>query len=145
MKVYGPDWRGYIPASAIVATSIPNERLSERYQSASIVLNDQWPAMQREGFMAMRLFDAVAAGGRVISERVDGVPELFGGAVVAFESPSHLVEMLRGDVDSLFPGEEELTAASEMVRQKHSFDARAEVLIRAASAATEDPQLRPVS
>ena len=130
VKVYGPDWRGFIPAEAIAATSIANERLSERYETASIVLNDQWPAMRREGFMAMRLFDAVAAGGRVVSERVDGVPELFGGAAIAFDSTHHLVSVLRQDPSELFPSELALAAASAHVRAVHSFDARAGELVR---------------
>ena len=130
VKVYGPDWRGFIPAEAIAATSIANERLSERYETASIVLNDQWPAMRREGFMAMRLFDAVAAGGRVVSERVDGVPELFGGAAIAFDSTDHLVSVLRQDPSELFPSELALAAASAHVRAVHSFDARAGELVR---------------
>jgi hypothetical protein len=134
VKVYGPDWRGFIPADAIVATAIPNERLSERYETASIVLNDQWPAMREEGFMAMRLFDAVAAGGRVISERVDGVPELFGGAAIAFDDAEHLVTLLRQDPAEIFPPAHALAAASARVRAEHSFDARAREIVRVITA-----------
>ena len=132
VKVYGPDWRTYIPAAAIAATSIPNEELSARYETASIVLNDQWPAMKREGFMAMRPFDVVAAGGRVISEKVDGIEEIFGGAVVTYRDGAHLVELLKRDPRDLFPGQAALTKISAGIRRDHSFDARARVLIRAA-------------
>ena len=132
VRVYGPDWRTYIPASAIVAESIPHAELSARYETASIVLNDQWPAMQREGFMAMRPFDAVAAGGRVISEYVDGIEEVFGEAVPVFRSPDELLELLRRDPDDLFPDAAGLRTASERIRREHSFDARADELIEAA-------------
>ncbi|MCB1297493.1 MAG: hypothetical protein KDB08_00735 [Microthrixaceae bacterium] len=140
VKVYGPDWRTFIDPAAIEATSIPNRELAARYETASIVLNDQWPAMKREGFMAMRPFDAVAAGGRVISEEVDGIEEIFGGAVVTYRDEAHLVELLRRDPGELFPDASTLAKISEEVRLHHSFDARARVLIRAAH---EQLQQRP--
>ncbi len=139
VKVYGPDWRTFIDPAAIEATSIPNRKLAERYETASIVLNDQWPAMKREGFMAMRPFDAVAAGGRVISEEVDGIEEIFGGAVVTYRDGAHLVELLKSDPRDLFPDASTLARISEEVRLNHSFDARAQVLVRAAQ---EERQVR---
>lgn len=132
VRVYGPDWRALIPASAVVATSIPNSELSARYETASVVLNDQWPAMQREGFIAMRPFDVVAAGGRVISEYVEGIEDVFGEAVPVFHDTDELLRMLRQDPDDLFPDAGVLHAASERVRRDHSFDARAAYLIAAA-------------
>lgn len=128
VKVYGPDWRTYIPASAIAAESIPNEDLSARYETASIVLNDQWPAMKREGFIAMRPFDVVAAGGRVISEYVEGIDEVFGDAVPVFHDARELVDLLRRDPSEVFPDDQRLREASERIRRDHSFDARAALL-----------------
>jgi hypothetical protein len=131
VRVYGPDWRTYIPAEAIVAESIPHSELSARYETASVVLNDQWPAMQREGFIAMRPFDVVAAGGRVISEWVEGIDEVFGDAVPVFRDTDELIGLLRQDLDDIFPDADALLAASERVRRDHSFDARAAELIEA--------------
>lgn len=135
VRVYGPDWRGFIPSSAIAASSIPNDALSERYETAAVVLNDHWPAMRREGFMAMRPFDVVAAGGRVISEDVDDIESLFDGAVVVYRSEEQLVELLRGDLDELFPDDTRLAVVRERVRREHSFDARAAELVAAVGAA----------
>lgn len=132
VRVYGPDWRPFIPQSAIAARSISNTDLPVRYETASVVLNDQWPAMRREGFIAMRPFDVVAAGGRVISEEVDKIEDIFDGAVVAYRDADHLVELLRTDPDDLFPPAERLAKISERIRREHSFDARAAVLDSAA-------------
>ena len=134
VKVYGPDWRTYISAAAIAATSIPNEELPERYETASIDLNDQWPAMKREGFMAMRPFDVDAAGGRVISVDVDGIEALFQGAVIAYSDEEDLVRLLRSDPNQLFPTETRLAEISAKIRELHSFDARSRDLVAAASA-----------
>lgn len=131
VKVYGPDWRPFIPVSAVVALTIPNTELPARYETASIVLNDQWPAMREHGFIAMRPFDAVAVGGRVISEDVDEIEELFRGAVVAYRDAEHLVELLRTDPATIFPSEQELHEISAYVREHHSFDARARALMAA--------------
>lgn len=128
VKVYGPDWRGFIPAHAIAGTHIPNEGLSTVYERAAVVLNDHWPAMRREGFMAMRPFDVVASGGRVISERVEGMKDIFEGAVVEFDSEEELISLLRRPLDALFPSEEEVLRISRVIRTHHSFDVRAEQL-----------------
>ena len=134
VRVYGPDWRTYIPASAIAATTIPNAELSERYETASLVLNDHWPAMRREGFMAMRPFDVVAAGGRVISEEVDGLAEIFENSVVTYSSEAHLIELLRKDPAEVFPADAELARIAQRIRTEHSFDVRAAELLEAARA-----------
>lgn len=132
VRVYGPDWRTFIPHAAIVASSMPHADLPRRYESASVVLNDQFPSMRREGFIAIRPFDVVAMGGRVISEEVEGIEEIFGGAVVVYRDEAHLVELLRTDPDEIFPAPEQLAQIAARVRVEHSFDARAAVLDEAA-------------
>ncbi len=134
VRVYGPDWRPFISQAAIAAPSIANVDLPLRYETASIVLNDQWPAMRREGFIAMRPFDAVAVGGRVVSESVEGIEEIFDGAVVVYRDAAHLVKLLSTDPDALFPPDTRLAEIAHRVRQEHSFDARAAVLDEAAHA-----------
>lgn len=144
VRVYGPDWRPFISQSAIVARSLPHEQLAERYESASIVLNDQWPEMRRHGFIAMRPFDVVAVGGRVISEEVEGIDAVFEGAVVTYRDAEHLVSLLQADPDTIFPDADALARASERIRRDHSFDARAAVLDEAARSvlSADEPGLR---
>lgn len=131
ISVYGPDWRGYIPATAIAGTGIRNEDLPARYESARAVLNDHWPAMQRSGFVSNRLYDVVAAGGRAISDDVAGIGELFGGAVLVYRTIPELLDLLRADLDAAFPDDEELARLSGLVRARDSFDARARTLLDA--------------
>lgn len=131
VKVYGPDWSEYIPESSVVAKSVPLAALPAMYETASVVLNDQWEEMRVAGFPAMRPFDVIAAGGRVISEHVDGLREVLGPGVVTYREEAELVELLRTDgFDRLFPSNSVLREHSERVRREHSFDARAEVLER---------------
>jgi len=129
VNVIGPDWRGWIPASRIIATGVGNDELPALYEAASVVLNDHWPAMQERGFIGNRLFDVVAAGGRAISDRVEGIADLFGGAVVTYDTVPELIDMLSGDLDALFPDAPAIAAQSARIRAEHSFDARARTLL----------------
>lgn len=130
VDVYGPDWRGYIPSAAIRATGVPNADLPPLYEGARAVLNDHWPAMQRHGFISNRLFDVVAAGGRAVSDDVNGIAELFNGAVVTYRSVPEMLDILGSRLDDSFPADEQLVQISEAVRRDHSFDARARTLLQ---------------
>ncbi len=129
VDVYGPDWRGYIPATAIRASGVPNRDLPELYESALAVLNDHWPAMRAEGFVSNRLYDVVAAGGRAVSDDVDGIAEVFGDAVLTYRTVPELLELLGADLDARFPDDNTLAAIAARVRADHSFDARARTLV----------------
>lgn len=131
VRVYGPDWRGYIPGSAIVATHVPNDELPALYEAAGAVLNDHWPAMRHEGFISNRLYDVVASGGRAISDDVAGVEEIFGGAVRMFRDAEELLELTETPLDRRFPSEPELAVIAERIRREHSFDSRARTLLDA--------------
>lgn len=137
VSVYGPDWRGYIPGSAIKGLGIPNRDLPQVYESARAVLNDHWPAMQANGFVSNRLYDVVAAGGRAISDDVEGIEEIFRGAVLTYRTIPELLALLSGDLDARFPDEPTLSTIAADVRRAHSFDARARVLLDAALAAPQ--------
>ena len=132
VTVIGPDWRGWIPAERIAATGVDNDALPELYERAGVVLNDHWPAMQQRGFIGNRLFDVVAAGGRAISDRVEGIDALFEGAVRTYDSIPELIDTLSGDLDEIFPTRDALARIAERVRAEHSFDARARALLDAA-------------
>ncbi len=85
--------------------------------------------MAAHGFLSNRLFDAVAAGARVVSDPATGLANVFGSSVVEYQSPEHLAEIV-ADPDSFFP---DSTAESERIRREHSFTARARYLIEQAN------------
>ncbi len=129
LSVYGPDWTGYIPAHSVIARSVPNAALPALYECADVVMNDHWPAMQRAGFVSNRLFDVVAAGGRAVSDEVDGIADIFGGAVATYRTIDELLALLRRPSDEVFPPRAELARIGAEVRARHSFDARARTLL----------------
>lgn len=133
VSVYGPDWSGWIPGEAIKGTGIANVELPAVYESAGAVLNDHWPAMKAAGFVSNRLYDVVAAGGRAVSDDVEGIDEIFEGAVRTYRDVQELLDLVGGDLDDLFPPDPELRRISERVRRDHSFDARARALLDVAT------------
>ncbi len=132
VSVYGPDWSGWIPGAAIKASGVPNADLPVLYEGARAVLNDHWPAMKAAGFVSNRLYDVVAAGGRIVSDDVAGIDDIFGGAALTYRDIPELLEILSSDIDERFASDAEILRISERVRTADSFDARAKTLLDAA-------------
>ena len=131
--VYGAGWEGEA-AAHVAATSVPNTELGELYSSAGTVLNDHWADMREEGFVSNRLFDAVACGARVLSDHIDGLDELFGGAVQTFRDDADFVRLVHEPfddplADDPWPDDATRLEIAARVRRDHSFDARASELI----------------
>ena len=141
LAVYGSGWEGVVDARYVTATHVPNEELRRVYSSASIVLADHWDDMREFGFVANRIYDAVACGAFVISDPVDGVEERFGGAVCTYESPEQLAQLVERFLAD--PDERRVRGAAGRARvlAEHTFDRRVEALL-AALERTEGVQTR---
>ena len=137
LAVWGGGWHGLIPEENLRGAYIPNDELSAHYASAGVVLNDHWDDMRAAGFLSNRLFDVVASTGRAVSDRVEGLTEVFGDAVRSFGTPDELHELLLADPGELFGDEDSRAAAAADVLTHHTFDARARRLLDAALAARD--------
>lgn len=89
VAVYGRGWDD-LPADAWRAEQLPNDRLGELYRAHAVVIADHWPDMARHGFVANRVFDAVASGAHVLCDDVSGVAEMFPGRVRVCRGPADL-------------------------------------------------------
>ena len=76
LAVYGPGWED-LPDGLWRGEYVDNARLPALYHQHGIVLADHWPDMARAGFIANRVFDAVASGARVICDEVVGIHDVF--------------------------------------------------------------------
>lgn len=127
--VYGDDgWEKYIEARHIRGSSLANADLPAAYAQARIVLNDHWSDMRRGGFLSNRLFDAAAAGARIVSDDVPGLHEVFGPQVRTYTTLEELRALLAED-STAWPDDAALKAAGARIAAEHSFDARARVLL----------------
>ena len=127
VSVWGSRWHQFIPEQMVVADFVSNDELVKIYQSSRIVLNDHFADMAKWGFANNRLYDAVASGARVISDEVDGISEIFKGAVQTYASLDELSSLLSDP--SAFPDDEEILKISRHIRELHNFDQRAQVFI----------------
>ncbi|MBA3744308.1 glycosyltransferase [Sporichthya sp.] len=133
VTAYGTGWDGHLPASQIAGDYLDNDALGVAYRGAGIVLNDHWAAMRTGGFVSNRLFDAAAAGARVITDDVTGLDALagvFGRSVQVARGPED-IQRLAADL-AAFGDDAERRAVAARVHAGHSFDARARVLLDAA-------------
>lgn len=128
LAVYGDGWEQFIDPSLVRGQFLANDDVSAAYRSARIVLNDHWEDMRAEGFLANRLFDAVASGARVVSDDIEGL-EIFGGAVRPYSGQAELERLLTSDDG--WPDAESMTDIVRRVAAEHSFEARADELIAA--------------
>jgi spore maturation protein CgeB len=129
LVVHGPGWRETPIAPYLASDYVPNHELTALYRSNGLVLADHWPDMAAHGFIANRVFDAVAAGARVVSDDVVGIEETFAGAVQVYRSIDELTALCGPEGRSRFPSDEEMSRIADAVREQHSFDARARVLL----------------
>lgn len=147
VAVHGSRWERLLPPGVVRSTHVPNDRLPAAYAGAGVVLNDHWPDMRAQGFLSNRLFDAAACGARVVTDDVPDVEELFGGLVRTFTDRDGLVRLVTHAAEE-FPDDAERARLGAQVGRRHSFDARARILLDAVTArgrvaATPDPDAVP--
>jgi glycosyl transferase family 1 len=141
LAIYGSNWRDdLVDMRRVRGEWIPNDELRRYYSSADIVLADHWEDMRDEGFVANRVFDALASGSIVVSDEVVGMAEIFGDGVATYAEP----DALPGLVDDLLADPEERADRARrgraIVLDAHTFDHRAasiaEAIERARAAKT---------
>lgn len=130
LAVHGQGWEGELPPEVWRSRLVANEELPELYRRHSLVLADHWPDMAEHGFIANRVFDAVAAGTPVACDLVSGVDTVFGSEVVLVKDADALRRLYNGGRDTL-PGPQAMFDAAQRVHREHSFSRRAEVLVAA--------------
>lgn len=126
--IFGSGWESFIPESMWRGEYLDNMELPLAYARADVVLNDHWSDMAREGFLSNRLFDATAAGARIISDHVVGIEEIFGRNVRTYTNVDELRALLDSPREETFGTAQEIAEESRRIAKQHSFDARAEIL-----------------
>ncbi len=134
LSLYGVGWSEFVDPALIAGEFMDNADLPAAYANAALVLNDHHGEMAASGFLSNRLFDAVAAGARVVSDPALGLAEVFGSSVVEYQSPEQLAE-IAANPDAFFPdpNSAEARADRDRIRNEHNFRARARYLIEQAN------------
>lgn len=136
LAVYGGSWSPeLLDPKYLRGTWIPNDELHRYYSSAEIVLNDHWADMRAEGFISNRVYDVLASGGFVVSDRVPGMDERFDGGVATFDTGDELIAVVDHFLAHPTEREERAARGRAAVLARHTFDHRAASIIEATRAA----------
>jgi hypothetical protein len=137
-RIYGDGWRGLVEPALVVADHVGNEELPAIYSSAGVVLNDHWRTMREWGFVSNRLFDVLACGAPVISDPVEGVDQLFDGALLEYRTPGELRTLVDQLLADPVEARERAAQGRKVVLAHHTFDHRARQLIDSLARAARD-------
>jgi hypothetical protein len=127
--IYGGGWPGLVEPDLVVADHVDNEVLPVVYSSAGVALNDHWRTMQAWGFVSNRLFDVLACGTPVISDPVEGMDELFNGAVLEYHTPDELPALVDDVLADPEGARQRAERGRKVVLASHTFDHRARQLL----------------
>jgi glycosyltransferase involved in cell wall biosynthesis len=129
LAIVGTRWRQFISSKLIKGENIPNRDLGRHYNGARVVLNDHWPDMRDKGFVSNRIFDVLACGIPLVSDRVAGLPEDLRPFVIDFGDERPLGEAVRAALsEDKAARQRRITFAAE-VHRNHSFDRRAAIIV----------------
>lgn len=126
LAVYGPGWEG-LPDGIWRGPHVDNHQLPALYQRHGIVLADHWPDMARHGFIANRVFDAVASGARVVCDDVTGIHDVFDPRDVVVVHDA-------ADISRAVADMQRVPRAEDIARPSLTFADRACTLMAAVSA-----------
>lgn len=126
IDIYGGGWEPFITDSRLKGTVVPNRVLGELYASSRLVLCDHWADMREKGYVSNRVFDVLAVGGRLVVDEVEGIADLIPSGYEVFHNGQELADIVNrpAEIDM-----EQRARLAEWVREHHSFDARARVLL----------------
>jgi hypothetical protein len=128
LTLHGNDWTEFVERDQIASGGVDNREVGVLYASAGIVLNDHHLDMRRDSFASNRLFDAAACGARILSDRIDGLEEIFSGLALPFDNEHELARLVKPPYDA-FPDNATRREIAHRIIAEHSFDKRAETLV----------------
>ena len=126
VAVFGTGWQNLIPETMISGNYIPNEELRKYYSGCKILLNDHWPAMAENGYISNRIFDALACGAIVLTDKVAGIEKLFNKGIWYFSNADELENQINWIREHFTEAKRQAMENSKLILENHTFDKRAE-------------------
>lgn len=138
LTVWGRGWEEILPKQAYAGLHIENTDLPRHYGAARAVLNDHTDDMRRDGFVSNRVYDVLACGTPLVTERMSGLPEGLAEHLHLYGDEAECLAQLR-DLAERAPDPGPLRALADRVRNDHSFDARARDILAVISQLSGQP------
>jgi GR25 family glycosyltransferase involved in LPS biosynthesis len=127
--LYGNGWQGTKAEPFVKASRVKNEKLCELYSNSRVILNDHIPEMRENGFCSNRIFDALACGTAVVSDRVAWVPEDIRDWVYFYDDTETFRKAVGAALNESQEKRQERGSFTNEFRQRHSFDNRAATIL----------------
>ena len=125
LKVFGWGWAQFLDTELLGGTLIPNSQLNNIYNQTKILLNDHWQDMKVNGFISNRIYDGVASGSVIVSDKISELESLFPESVFCYETKEELDTITHKLLKSL-------PKARSIIGQ-HTFENRVNTLIQCIS------------
>jgi GT2 family glycosyltransferase/spore maturation protein CgeB len=125
--IWGDGWKGTTLEERLVGTNIENKALGSLYAASSFVLSDHWSDMARQGIVSNRIFDALAAGGVVITDPVAGLEKLRLPNLFVCRTEAEISDASRKARSISHKARLE---GAKFVAERYSFDRRATTIVK---------------
>lgn len=124
VSIYGMGWEEFIDEKNVKGYFISNDKLHKYYSSCKILLNDHWEKMRVEDFPSNRLFDALACGTFVISDKIPSADTLFEGCIVTYDNADDLEKKINYYLTHEDERIKKAKKGQKIVLENHTFDKR---------------------
>lgn len=132
VTIYGTNWENLLPPGMIKGNYIKNEELRKYYSNCNILLNDHWQDMVDSGLISNRIFDALACGAIVLTDRVNGIENTFREGLFYYRNADELAEQIKWIREHKQEAKQMALKNSKKVLANHTFDIRAERILKVA-------------
>jgi len=125
LELYGGGWDGIVAPDLVRAQNIANDELAGYYASHLILLNDHWDSMRDNGFISNRMFDGSAVATPILTDKVQGLAEVFGDTISTAETIDAFEAVIKDCLANPAPYLARARDAQRIVLAHHTFDHRA--------------------
>lgn len=124
IDVYGTRWEKIIPKEYIKGEHISNDELHKYYANAKVLLNDHWDGMREMGFIANRIFDALASKAALLTDDVEGLESILPNFFGIYTDDESLVNLIHNYLNGNGISEALKNQLYHEVIKNHTFEKR---------------------
>ena len=137
-RIFGKNWENVPKFSNYTGGFLRYEEMPIAYKYTKIVVDDANSATIEYGAVNSRVFDALAAGRLVLTNGAKGSEETFMGLLPVFRNAQEFKELISYYMEN--PGERKALTdrLQKYVLENHTYDIRANTLLRLLEGATDD-------
>ncbi|MBA1158168.1 glycosyltransferase family protein [Microvirga mediterraneensis] len=138
--VFGANWER-TPIAPISRGPLDYKRYPDVYASAKVVIDDMQAFESGLSICRNGMFDALGAGCLVITNRVEGVHELFGDRVPTYRDRKSLTETLNYWLSHEEERNQRVAELRRVVEEQHTYEHRAQKVMELLTAPSFSPRV----